>query len=150
MNSFSKQLNDILVDTFWSILKVEEQTLKRSGRIDLSISEMHLIEAVGKNNNLGKTISTLAEDLGITLPSVTIAINKLVKKEYVKKIKAEDDGRVVFVTLTKLGLKMDAVHRYFHQNMVRNVEKDLSDEEKDLTIRAIEKLNEFFKRKLAE
>ncbi len=148
MDEFSMKLNEVLVETFRSILKVEEQTLKNSERVDLSISEMHLIESVGKNNNSGKTISDIAEDLSITLPSVTIAINKLMRKGYVEKIKSENDGRIVYVTLTPLGLKMDAVHRYFHQTMVRSVAKELSEEEKEAMVKGIIKLNAFFSKKL--
>ncbi|URN86111.1 MarR family transcriptional regulator [Acetobacterium wieringae] len=85
MDSFSSQLNAVLVDTFNNILKFEEDLLKQSTNIDLSINEMHLIEHVGKNTNDGRTISDLAQSLNITLPSVTVAINKLAKKGYVKK-----------------------------------------------------------------
>lgn len=148
MDAFSTELNNILVDTFRSILKVEEHILKSSGRVDLTISELHLIESVGKNNNSEKTISDIAEDLDITLPSVTIAINKLLKKGYVQKVKNDIDGRTVNVTLTRLGLKMDAAHRYFHENMVRAVSKELSDEEKSSMLKGIIKLNAFFEKKL--
>jgi DNA-binding MarR family transcriptional regulator len=134
-----------LVDTFWTILEVEEQTIRNSAKINLTISEMHLIEAIGKNENMGITISDLADEMRITRPSVTIAVNKLVKKGYVNKIKALNDGRLVLVTLTKQGLKMDAIHRYFHRTMVRNIEKEFSPEEKVLLIKAIDKLNVFFK-----
>lgn len=148
MDLFSEQLNNILVDTFRSILKVEEQLIKSSGKIDLSISELHLIESVGKSDGKGKTISDIADDLDITLPSVTVAINKLVRKGYVQKVKCEDDGRVVYVSLTKLGKKMDAVHQYFHITMVRSVTKDLLEEEKNAMLKGIVKLNAFFKKRL--
>lgn len=148
MDEFSIRLNDLLVETFRSILKVEEQMLRQSNKIDLSISEMHLIESVGKNGNSGSTISDIAEDLSITLPSVTIAINKLVKRGYVQKVKGQNDGRVVYVSLTPLGSRMDSVHKYFHQTMVRNVAKDLAEEEKAAMIKGIDKLNNFFNKKL--
>lgn len=149
LDSFEKDLNDILVDTFRSILKVEEDTLK-STRIDLSISELHLLEAVGKNRTQGRTISELAQDLDITLPSVTIAIKKLLKKGYVTKVKSDADARVVYVVLTKTGRKMDNAHRYFHRQMVRQVSGEFSDEEKKVLARGIAKLDEFFKMKSAE
>lgn len=148
MDEFSIKLNDLLVETFRSILKVEEEMLKHSDKVDLSISEMHVIESVGKNKSTGKMISDIAEDLSITLPSVTIAINKLMKKGYVQKVKSENDGRIVFVTLTPQGKKMDAVHRYFHQSMVRTVAKELTKNEKDAMVKGIEKLNAFFKYKI--
>ena len=148
MDQFAATLNEVLVDTFRSILKVEEQALKNTGKLDLSINEMHLIESVGKNTNQGKKISDIAEDLGISLPSVTIAINKLVKKGYVDKIRCENDGRVVYVKLTQRGGKVDTVHRYFHEKMVRAVSKDLAEDEKAAMLKGIIKLNAFFKQKL--
>lgn len=138
----------MLVDTFWTILKVEEQTIQDSSKIDLTINEMHVIEAIGKDGNQGITIGYLADELYITRPSVTVAVNKLERKGYVKKIKSEQDGRKVMATLTKKGLKMDAIHRYFHENMVRNIGKEFTPEEKEVLIKAIGKLNVFFRSKL--
>jgi len=57
LDSFSSQLNAVLVDTFNNILKFEENLLKQSTNIDLSINEMHLIEHVGKNKNDGRTVA---------------------------------------------------------------------------------------------
>lgn len=116
MKPFEEQLNAVIVDTYRSILKVEETILKRSDKIDLTINEMHLIESVGKGKNKQRTISEIAEDLGITLPSVTVGINKLMKKGYVEKIRSEEDARIVYVSLTRMGKKIDSVHRYFHES----------------------------------
>jgi DNA-binding MarR family transcriptional regulator len=110
--------------------------------------KMHLIDAIGKDEKNPKTISEIADILSITLPSVTVAINKLLKKGHVQKIKCSDDGRIVFVILTKKGKKMYAAHRYFHENMVRSLSKDLSLEEKDAMLKGVINLNAFLKRRL--
>lgn len=149
MDPFSSQLNEILIDTYNNILNVEEDLLKHSTNIDLSINEMYLIESVGKNKNDGKTISDLARSLNITLPSVTIAINKLVKKNYVKKEKSNTDGRIVIVRLTDKGRRIDRIHQYFHNKMVKEISKELTDHEKEVLIHGMEKLNGFFKKKLS-
>lgn len=149
MDLFASQLNEVLVDTFNNILKVEEDLLKHSANIDLSINEMHLIESVGKNKNNGKTISDLAQCLKITLPSVTIAINKLVKKGYVKKEKSNADGRMVFVRLTDKGRRIDKIHHYFHLKMVNEISNEMTDHEKEVLIHGMKKLNGFFKKKLS-
>ncbi len=148
MESFSEELNRMLVDTFRSILKVEEQLIKSTNNFNLSINELHLIEAVGKNTEKGRTISDIAEDMEITLPSVTVAINKLLAKGYVKKERCTNDGRVVYVTLTEQGQRINAVHQYFHIRMVRAVTKDLSEDEKTVMLNGIVKLDRFFKNKL--
>ncbi|MDI3536121.1 MAG: hypothetical protein PWP30_603 [Eubacteriaceae bacterium] len=145
MDLFSSQLNEILVETFNHILQYEEDLIKHSENIDLSIGEMHLLETVGKNNNNGKTISDLAQAHNVTLPSMTIAVNKLVRKEYVVKEKSPHDGRVVFVRLTKKGLRIDRIHQYFHRRMVDEVANEMSDHEKEVLIHGMEKLNDFFK-----
>lgn len=147
-DDFSKTLNETLVDTFRTILKVEEHSLRKTGGIDLSISEMHFLEAVGKSEDSGRTISDIAQHLGITLSSVTIAVNKLAKKGYVDKLKGESDGRTVFVKLTKKGRRADAVHKYFHENMVRNISSDFTAEEREIFLKGLLRLNVFFKQKL--
>jgi DNA-binding MarR family transcriptional regulator len=148
MDEFAEQLNDLLVDTFRNILKVEQEMVQSAHHIDLTISELHLLESVAKNRERGMTISDIAEDLDITLPSVTVAINKLYRKGYVEKVRCEKDGRVVYVKLTKLGSKMEASHHYFHRSMVRSVIKDLTEEEKNAMMKGIVKLDQFFKKKL--
>lgn len=148
MDNFSQQLNGLLVDTFRSILKVEEQMLKNHLTLDLSISEMHLIESVGKGGDEGLTISSIAEDLSISLPSVTVAINKLQAKGYVEKTRCGADNRMVYVKLTRNGRRVDAVHRRFHETMVSGIASDLDEQEKQALTKGIVKLNLFFKDKL--
>ena len=147
MKPFEEQLNDLIVDTYRSILRVEETILKRSDSINLTINEMHMLEAVGKGKNKPKTISEIAEDLGITLPSVTVAINKLVKKGYVEKLRGEEDGRIVYVTLTRMGKKIDSVHRY---SMVRSILSGMSEEEQQVLYQGILKLDLFLRKKISE
>lgn len=48
-----------------------------------------------------KTTSEVAKELSITVGTLTTAINKLVKKGYVERIRSEDDRRVVKLGLTK-------------------------------------------------
>lgn len=144
MDHFAEELNDLIVETFQSINKMEEQTIRRFTKINVSISELHLLEAVARGGSQGKTISDLAQEQEITLPSVTVAINKLVRKGYVEKIRSETDARRVYVKLTRQGQKVNSGHQYFHKNLARNVAADLTDEEKQVLIRGIGKLNHYF------
>ncbi len=148
MDDFAKALNDILVEAYYNILHIEEQAIKNNSRLQISINEMHLIESIGKDGNIGKTIGEIAEDLNITAPSVTIAVNKLVKKEYVEKMKCELDGRVVRVRLTKYGCKIDAYHQFYHRNLVREISKEFTEQEREILFNSIVKLNNFFKKSL--
>lgn len=147
MTSFNKQLNDILVDTFKTITKIEEVSIKRTGH-DLSVSEVHILESAADDRGNGRTISDIAEDLRITLPSVTVAINKLVRKGYVSKVRDEADGRRVYVNLTEKGMQMERVHRYFHKKLVSDVAAGLTGPEKEALYTAMRKMNGFFEKRL--
>ena len=148
MKPFEEQLNEVIVDTYRSILRVEENILKRSDQTDLSISEIHMLEAVGKGKDRRRTISELAEVLNITLPSVTVAINKLMKKGYVEKVRGEEDGRIVSVSLTRQGRRIDSAHRYFHVSMVRSIIRDMTESEMQALYKGVMKLDTFLKEQL--
>ena len=148
MKPFEEQLNEVIVDTYRSILRVEENILKRSDQTDLSISEIHMLEAVGKGKDRRRTISELAEVLNITLPSVTVAINKLMKKGYVEKVRGEEDGRIVYVSLTRQGRRIDSAHRYFHESMVRSIIRDMTESEMQAVYKGVMKLDAFLKEQL--
>ena len=148
MKPFEEQLNEVIVDTYRSILRVEENILKRSDQTDLSISEIHMLEAVGKGKDRRRTISELAEGLNITLPSVTVAINKLMKKGYVEKVRGEEDGRIVYVSLTRQGRRIDSAHRYFHESMVRSIIRDMTESEMQALYKGVMKLDAFLKEQL--
>lgn len=148
MDTFTAQLNELLFNAFQSVLKIEEQILHSMGKLQLSISEIHLLEAVSKGGDQGQQISALARELSLSPPSVTVAVKKLEKKGMLQKVKGAADGRTVSITLTELGAKVDRVHHRFHENMVRNIAVDLTGPEREVLLHAMEKLNEYFNRRL--
>ena len=116
-------VNDYLVSVFNDILTIEESELKKSQFNDLSITEMHTIEAIGMYKK--KTSSEVAKELSITVGTLTVAINNLVKKGYVERLRSEDDRRVVKLGLTKKGKLLFRVHQHFHREMVKNILKGM-------------------------
>lgn len=148
MDAFSESLNELLEKAFRSVLKIEEQMLNGMGQLQLSINEIHLLEAVGKGGDDGKMISELANDLQLTPPSVTIAVKKLESKGLLEKKKGVRDARTVSITLTEQGQKVDRVHRRFHERMVGTITADMSGAEKEVLLLAITKLNKYFDAKI--
>lgn len=146
IDGFEHELNKMLVETYRLITKVEENTVNNLRTSDLTINAIHLLEAVGDSGD-GITISEIADRVGITLPSVTAFVNKLEKKGYVTKIKCNEDGRRVLVSLTKQGRKITNAHAFFHEQMVKNISKVFDEKEKDVLLGCIDKLNDFFKGK---
>jgi len=144
MDPFNQELNRLLVLAYRKINKLEEGILHSVSGMDLSISEMHLLEAVGEKKAEGIPLYELAQRMELSAPTVTVAINKLAKKGFVNKRKSETDKRSVIVELTRMGKKMNAAHRYFHEQMVRDIDKLLTPEEREGMLRGMEQLNKFF------
>jgi DNA-binding MarR family transcriptional regulator len=136
-------LNEILVDIFNDILSIEQNALQRGEFKDLSITEMHTIEAISLYDK--KTMSEVAANLKITVGTLTTAINNLVKKGYVERSRSEEDRRIVFINLTKKGKLAYRIHEKFHSDMVKETISGLSEEEEEILITSLEKLNTFFK-----
>ena len=141
------ELNTLLVSTFDAILQVEEKSLRQAGGGDLSIAEFHTLECIGDGQDNRRTVGEIAEALDVTVPTVTVCVNKLVKKGYVTKTRSEKDARVAIIELTREGRKMNRLHRYFHEQMILAVEDEFSDEEMEILIRCLRKLNGFFEEK---
>jgi DNA-binding MarR family transcriptional regulator len=146
MLGFQKILNDMLVEVYHNIVRVEEEFLQKNNRINLTIREMHLIECVGLDSENGKTVSEIAAYLKVRRPSVTVAVGKLEKKGYLCKNGCHTDGRVVRVTLTREGRKIYLYHKRYHMSMIHEIENEFDASEQDTLIRVIAKLNKFFEK----
>ena len=149
MNSY-ETVNDILVKLFNEIMDVEERALITSEYKDISVNDMHVIEAIGIREP--KNMSTVARAVSVTVGTLTIAINHLVKKGYVERRSVPGDARLKCVSLTAKGEEnqdpLDIVffhHRMFHEKMVMEVLDGMDKEETEVLTRALTKLQKFFR-----
>ncbi len=138
-------INKLLVETFNDILLIEEAALKAGELSDLTLTEIHVIEAIGMYEP--KTMSEVAKSLSITVGTLTVSINGLVKKEYVERYRIESDKRVVKIGLSKRGRLAYRVHEMFHTNMVKAAIEGLNEEEEKVLAQSLHQLNNFLKEK---
>ena len=150
MDPFSTQLNEMLVNTYRSVQAIEEAMLQSLSGDNLSISEMHTIEVIAMGGPGGRTLSDIAQALGISPPSVTMTVKKLEKKDFVIKSRCDKDSRRIYVRLSDLGRRAEISHRYFHRQMVRAVGKSIPESDKTVLLNGIKVLNEFFRKKALE
>lgn len=141
MDPFSRELNELLVSTYREINRIEELVLRRLSKNTLSIAELHMLDVIGRD---GCTVTDIAQSMGISMPSATIAVKKMEKKGYVTKDRDTEDARRVCIRLTMEGRKAEAAHRWFHRQMVKNIGKSFSEEERGMLLKTIEGLNDFF------
>ena len=144
-NTTEYVLNKLLVQLFNDILQIEKNDMNNTEFKDLSITEIHTIEAIGKEGN--RTMGEIANDLRITVGTLTTAINRLIKKGYVERKRIEEDRRVVVVYLTESGKKVFDEHTLFHKEMIDEVAKNFEDYELKVLTKALSKVSEFFEDK---
>lgn len=136
-------INNILVNLFNEILKLEEEAIITDEFKDITNNDMHIIEAVGLSGE--NTMSVVAKKLGITAGSLTTSVNSLVNKKYVIRQRSEEDRRVVFLKLTEKGKRAYEHHREYHRQMTEAVISRLDEAEVPILIKTLTGLSEFFR-----
>lgn len=155
-DAFVDELNELLVSTFHSIERYEEQSLRTFEGLNLSVNEAHVIEAVGHGtaeDDLPQdaaprpralTVSQVAASLGVRVPTATAAVNRLVAKNLLVKERSSSDGRSVLVRLTREGRRAFRLHALFHRRMADAVAGSMTAEERRVLLHGIRKLKAFF------
>lgn len=137
------EINYLLVEIYNDIMKIEEYSLKKGEFSDLSITEIHTIEAVGMYSF--RTMSEISSDLEITMGTLTTAVDKLVKKGYMERNRSDIDRRIVNISLTKRGKLAYRIHEKFHRDMVKGIVDDFTEDEEEVLTVALRKLNTYLK-----
>lgn len=138
-----EKVNAYLISVFNDILTIEESELRKSQFDDISIKEMHTIEAIGLHKE--QTSSEVAKALSITVGTLTVAINNLEKKGYVARVRSDSDRRVVRLKLTNRGRLFYRVHDLFHKRMVEAALVGMEPKEQQALIKGLRNLHVFLK-----
>lgn len=104
-------LNEVLVRLFRDIMDIEEKAIITPEFKDITNNDMHVIEAIG--TGAPKNMSSIARELSVTVGTLTIAMNSLVKKGYVVRERGQEDRRVVYISLSDRGRKAFEHHARF-------------------------------------
>ena len=139
------QLNRFLVEVFHDVMRLDEQELLKGPFKNLSVSEMHVIEAACDGQDKGSnSMAALAARLRVSAGTLTIAVKTLEQKGYLLRERSRSDRRRVLVTPTSLGRKAYEVHRQFHERLVGAVAGRLSPAGMDALADALSTLHRFF------
>ena len=82
-------LNQVLKKMFYRVLRLQEKSVSRAASANLSRTEMHALEVI--QDCPGATLTQIAEMLDVTKATVSVSVNRLVQKGFLKKTKMEDD-----------------------------------------------------------
>ena len=140
-------LNDYFLHSALHLLTLEEQCLRKACSKDLSICELHVLEAVSSLRSANRnTMAEIARYLHLSPASLTTAVNVLVKKEYVTRSYSPVDRRVIYVELSESGEAANRKYLDFVRDMIRTVGRDLDEENTDAMIASILSLTEYLEK----
>ena len=119
------KIENLLDQVYKTYYKIEEINLNQVIKC-LTTTEIHVIEAIGQDKI---TMNELAEKLGITMGTASIAINKLNEKQFIERIRSDEDRRKVFVKLSKKGEMALNYHGNFHSTILEKITENIPKEE---------------------
>ena len=135
-------LNELLSTTFNSVTRIEEKSLNNRLLKGLTIAEIHTLAAIGMHSST--PMKSIAENLGVTVATVTAAVNRLERKGYATRTRGEQDKRQVLVTLTNSGRKALRLHDAFHRKMVDRALEGLTPDEEAVLVKSLMNVKRFF------
>lgn len=136
-------LNHVLVNLFRDVNDMEQKAIITSEFKDITNNDMHVMDAIGIQ--APKNMSSIARELSVTVGTLTISMNSLVKKGYVVRQRSSEDRRVVYISLSEKGIKAYHHHKKFHAQMIDGAVKELTKDELEALIKAMTKLSAWFR-----
>ncbi len=106
---------------------------------ELTLIEINTILVIG-NGEL-KSMSEIANTLGVSSGTPTVTIDRLILKGYVERIRDEGDRRQVFVRLSVKGVEAYELINEMKNKITETVFGVIDEDEKKVLISALVKLN---------
>jgi len=107
--------------------KTEEAAKEQFNLRNLTITQMHYLETINLLQN--PNITELALQLKLSKPTVKVAVDKLIEREYIYKIQSDEDRRSAHLHLTEKGKLINQMHDYAHKRIAESFSKKLNNEE---------------------
>lgn len=105
---------------------------------NLSMQELNVINIIGDNDP--STMSDIAKNASLSLSSVTGIVDKLVKAKLVKRIRSEEDRRIVQGSLTPEGKQIYQNQIEHMHQVLRAILNMLTDEEQEHFLKLFHKI----------
>ena len=116
----------------------KEKALNKYELSDITMNQLYYLEAIYKLDN--PTFSELANELKVNKASVTGAMNKLTKLEYVYKVQSDKDQRIFrYSTPSEKGKIAIEIDKKIHEEFSKYIKTCLDENE-------IEELTKIFKK----
>jgi len=117
----------------------EEEAAKEQFNLSsLTLTQMHYMETISVLGN--PNITELAAIMNLSKPTVKVAVDKLIERDYVLKVQSDEDRRSAHIHLTEKGKLINQMHDYAHKRIAESIKSRLTIEEEECLTRVLEKV----------
>lgn len=134
-----KKLINVISDLSSLIGNIEEEAKEQFNLLHLTSNQMNYLAVIHHLDN--PNITELAQQLKLSKPTVKVAVDKLIDKEYVYRVRSDHDRRSVHLHLTEKGKLINQMHDYAHKRIAEIFLRKLNEDEvkvlEDLLLRVL-------------
>ncbi len=120
LNTLISYLSDL-------IEKVLSETFNSYDIEDLSQQQLHYLQVIVRLQN--PTITELARKLKLTKPTVTVLVDKLVSRGYVRRVPSDSDRRVTHLHIDEKGKIVEQIQKSAYKKMEDRISSELDESE---------------------
>lgn len=117
---------------------LEEAAKEQFDFKELTLTQMNYLETISQLGN--PNLTELAAELHLTKPTVKVAVDKLIEKDFIYRVKSDDDRRSAHFHLTVKGKLINHTHDFAHKQMAEQIITKLDDTETALLSMLLEKI----------
>ncbi len=118
-----EKLVEIIAIFSHKIGQLEETAKEQFSYSDLTLTQMNYLETIYQLHN--PNLTELASELNLTKPTVKVAIDKLIEKDYIYRVRSDEDRRSAHLHLTEKGKVINQMHDEAHRRMAEMIENNL-------------------------
>jgi DNA-binding MarR family transcriptional regulator len=116
----------------------EEAAKEHFQMLSLTHTQMHYLETINLLDN--PNITELATELKLTKPTVKVAVDKFIEKDFLYKVRSDEDRRSAHLHLTEKGKLINQMHDYYHRRIAESFTRKLSREELETFVGLLNKV----------
>lgn len=122
-----EKLIEIIAKLSREIVEMEELAKENYNFNELTLTQMHYLETINQLHN--PNLTELAAEMNLTKPTVKVAIDKLIEKDYIFRVQSDEDRRSAHLHLTEKGKLINQMHDSAHKSLAEMMSKNLEEAE---------------------
>ena len=126
-----------------------EEALNKEGLSDIIPSHGSILTVLYESKT-PVTMKVIAEKIGKDKSTVTVLINHLLSQGYIEKKINPDDKRVSLIGLTERGRSIEQKYRNISKKVIATAYEGLSNEDRELFLSLLKRINNNFKDHIGE